>query len=153
MKRQVYFGFAYCLMMFLLSAISEAAPIPVLFDTDIMGDVDDVGSVGRSLPVDRVAAVRGSNPAKRSYFLYNRFKGRASWDQTAVLYAARGLDGGLKDVWNLSEPGRLYVDDAGDNEWKSEAEGPHQYLIEKMPPKEVAAMIEELMLVGSEKAE
>ena len=99
------------------------------------------------------AKIQDPNPAKRGYYLYNKFKGRASWDQTAVLYAACGLDGGLNEVWDLSSPGRLELNENGYDLWHADSNGSHRYLIEKMPPEKVAQIIEKLMLVGSKETE
>ena len=92
------------------------------------------------------AKVKGPHAAKRAYFLFNKWQGRQSWDQTAVLYAGRGLDGGLNKVWDLSPAGRMVIDEEGVNGWKAEEGGPHRYLVEKMEPKEVAEVIEGLMV-------
>ena len=94
----------------------------------------------------KYAKIKGPHAAKRAYFLFNKWKGRQSWDQTAVLYVGRGLDGGLDAVWDLSPPGRMVIEKDGENGWESETGGPHRYLVEKMAPGRVAEMIEELML-------
>lgn len=69
---------------------------------------------------------------------------RESWDHTAVLFAVRGC----QDYWTLSEPGKCLMHAAigyGRNEWIPTPKGNHRYLIEKMPPNEVANVLNELM--------
>ena len=103
--------------------------------------------IGQQIITGRAyAKVKGPHAAKRAYFLFNKWQGRQSWDQTAVLYAGRGLDGGLDAVWDLSPPGRMVIEKDGENGWQAEEGGPHRYLVEKMTPVEVAEMIEGLMV-------
>lgn len=87
-----------------------------------------------------------SSPVRRSYQLYNGLKDRQSWDQTAVLYAVRGLDGGLADFWDLKTGGCLHVEDDGANVWRDAPDRGHSYLVTKMSPERIAKMIEQLML-------
>ena len=106
--------------------------------------------IGQEIITGRAyAKVKGPHAAKRAYFLFNKWQGRQSWDQTAVLYAGRGLDGGLDEVWDLSPPGRMVIEKDGENGWQAEEGGPHRYLVEKMKPGKVAEMIEGLMVGGT----
>ena len=80
-----------------------------------------------------------------SYYHYNGLQNRESWDQTAVLYAVRGE----RDYWGLSEPGINLMHAGGRsgyNEWIPTPLKQHRYLIEKMPPADLARVIEELMV-------
>ena len=105
--------------------------------------------IGQKIITGRAyAKLKGPHAAKRAYFLFNRWQGRQSWDQTAVLYAGRGLDGGLAEVWDLSPPGWMVIKEDGENEWISVKGGRHWYLVEKMEPGKVAEMIERLMVGG-----
>lgn len=90
--------------------------------------------------------VAKSSPVRRAYELFNNLKGRESWDQTAVLYAVRGLDGGLAEYWDLETKGYLHVNDDGSNEWRPSPNQAHSYLVRKLDPKKIAAEIEALML-------
>jgi inosine-uridine nucleoside N-ribohydrolase len=86
-----------------------------------------------------------ANPVRACYQHYNGLTPRESWDQTAVLYAVRGA----RDYWTLSEPGFCVMHARvmhGYNEWLPTAAGKHRYLIEKMPPEQVARALEELMV-------
>jgi purine nucleosidase len=87
-----------------------------------------------------------SSPVRRAYELYNGLKDRQSWDQTAVLYAVRGLDGGLADYWDLRSGGRLEVAADGSNGWRDSPDRGHSYLVKKLPPHQVARVLETLML-------
>jgi purine nucleosidase len=85
------------------------------------------------------------NPVRAAYLHFNGLDNRESWDQTAVLYAVRGAAA----YWTESEPG-LCLMHAGlrfsYNEWIPTPRKSHRYLIEKMPPAEVARVIEDLMM-------
>jgi hypothetical protein len=81
-------------------------------------------------------------PVRRGYELYNGLKNRQSWDQTAVLYAARGLG----DYWDICAEGHLHCDEDGSSEWRPTPDRSHAYLIEKMDPAKIAEAIDELML-------
>ena len=94
-----------------------------------------------------LTALPADSPVRRAYELYNGLTNRASWDQTAVLYAVRGLEGGLRHVWDLRTQGSVQYDEkTAYVQWRDEPQRNHAHLVEKMPPAEVARMIEELML-------
>jgi len=67
--------------------------------------------------------------------------GRMSWDHTAVLIAVYGTGGFFDTV-----RGRIIVNSDGSNVWENDAEGPHSYVVQKMPADEVAAFIESRMM-------
>ncbi len=66
--------------------------------------------------------------------------GRMSWDQTAVLVGARGINPyfGIKR-------GKIIVSD-GNNSWQDDPMGPHAYLVEQMPLTSIQQLIEALMM-------
>lgn len=74
----------------------------------------------------------------------------SSFDQTAVLYAVRGLH----DYWTAETRGFNVVHENGSNTWmqpdgsatSARPAGNHAYLIEKMPRDQVARVIEDLMV-------
>src|SRR5690606_1445706 len=80
------------------------------------------------------------NPVRRGFELYNGLTNNSSWDQTAVLFAARGAG----EYWTLSEPGRCSFPEGstGQVEWTSDPEGQHRDLVKKMPPEKLAELIE-----------
>ena len=89
---------------------------------------------GSDSPVRKVYAI--SIP-KREYDK----NGRRSWDQTAVLTAARGI----KPYFNVQK-GRFIAYPDGSNGWVDDFKGPHEYLIQKMSPDSLAYEIETLMM-------
>ena len=85
-------------------------------------------------------------PVRRAYELYNGITNRQSWDQTAVLYAVRGLKGQLDDFWDVGSGGCMQINKDGSSVWNADSPCRHSYLIRKMPPAEVARRIELLMM-------
>ena len=65
--------------------------------------------------------------------------GRPSWDETAVLIAAKGY----AHYYTIVN-GTMIVNDNGSNSW-SNTGNKHSYLLEKIPPKEVEEIINRLM--------
>jgi hypothetical protein len=113
-------------------------PTPVAFSGWEIGNKIMTGAELKRAP--------SSSPVRRGYELYNGLNDRQSWDQTAVLYAVRGLNGGLADYWDTVTKGHLHVNDDGSNEWRESPDKSHVYLVEKMQPERIGAVIEELML-------
>ena len=112
-------------------------PTPILFSGFELGV--------RILTGPALAGLEDGNPVARAYSLHSDrplVRGRPSWDQTAVLAAIRGPH----CFWNVSGPGRNRVEADGRNYWTNEADGPHEYLIERDDPDIVAAEIESLMV-------
>jgi inosine-uridine nucleoside N-ribohydrolase len=66
--------------------------------------------------------------------------GRMSWDQTAVLVAARGV----QPYFGVKR-GKIIVE-GGANKWQDDAMGPHAYLTQDMPTEQLVAVIEGLMM-------
>jgi inosine-uridine nucleoside N-ribohydrolase len=66
--------------------------------------------------------------------------GRMSWDQTAVLVAAKG-----HDPYYTLQRGK-FITRGGNNGWKNDPNGKHAYLVEKMPYQDVTKIIEDLMM-------
>lgn len=113
-------------------------PTPVIFSGWEIGNEIMTGS--------KLRDVTAGTPVRRAYELYNGLKDRQSWDQTAVLYAVRGLDGGLADFWDTVSTGYLHVNEDGSNAWRDSPDKDHGYLVRKMHPEKIARVIEELML-------
>jgi hypothetical protein len=116
----------------------EHWPTPIVFSGWEIGQEIMTGAGLRKAPE--------GTPVRRAYELYNGLNDRQSWDQTAALYAVRGLDGGLSDYWDVVSEGYVHVNDDGSNEWRTTPDKDHAYLVRKMAPKKIAAVIEELML-------
>ena len=66
--------------------------------------------------------------------------GRMSWDQTAVLVAARGTN----PYYGIKR-GKMIVTD-GNNSWQDDPLGPHAYLTDQMPFETIKQLIEALMM-------
>ncbi len=112
-------------------------PTPVVFSGFEIGAAIKTGA--------RLSALPEESPVKAAYRLFNGLQDRESWDQTAVLYAVRGG----RDYWKESGPGLNLMHarvGQGYNEWLAFPAGRHRHLVERMPPGEVARVIEELML-------
>jgi len=116
----------------------ENFPRPIVFSGYEIGSRVKTGAKLRETPK--------SSPIRRAYELYNGLNNRESWDQTAALYAVRGLDGGLAEFWDLKTTGHCHVEPDGTTEWRGAPDKDHTYLVEKKPPEEVAAAIEALMV-------
>jgi len=83
-------------------------------------------------------------PVKETYelcFAEGDPNGRMSWDQTAVLVAAKGIE-----PYYTTEKGIMRVDNEGRNNWTPDENGNHIRLIQVMPPEEVAFIIETYMM-------
>lgn len=93
----------------------------------------------------RTGTLPASSPVRRAYELYNGARPHKSWDQTAVLYGVRCVEQD-RGLWTLSSPGVCVIDGQGRNTWRDDAEGRHQYLIQRMAPNQVASIIDELMM-------
>jgi inosine-uridine nucleoside N-ribohydrolase len=112
-------------------------PTPVVFSGFEIGARVKVGARLRETP--------GSNPVRACYEHYNGLKDREAWDLTAVLYAVRGA----RSYWALSEPGVCLMHARvthGYNEWVPSPVGRHRYLVEAMPPGELAKVLEALIV-------
>ncbi len=113
-------------------------PTPIVFSGHEIGNVIMTG------PGLKKAAL--GSPVRRAFELYNGLTARSSYDQTAVLYAVRGLDGGLADLWSVKSHGYLDVANDGSDVWRDSNDHRQAYLVEKAPPSTVARIIEDLML-------
>lgn len=82
------------------------------------------------------------NPVKTAYRLWDNAleNGRASWDQTAVLYAVRGA----AEDWELCR-GHCAVGDDGCSTWRADERGPHAYLVKRRSAESLARVIGDLM--------
>lgn len=113
-------------------------PTPVVFSGFEIGNEIFTGA--------GLASLDKQSPVRRAYELYNGLHNRQSWDQTAVLYAARGLSGKLADYWDIRNQGRLRVDPDGTDVWQPANGSEQSYLHKKMAPGKIAQAIEQLML-------
>lgn len=92
-----------------------------------------------------VAEAPKENPVPafyRSFFEANKVAERPSWDLIAVLYAVRGPS----DYFTVVSGGKCVGREDGSNQWIAGDPSNHAYLDYKMPPKQLAAVLEELLL-------
>ncbi len=115
----------------------EKWPTPIVFSGFEIGESIQSGAVLKD------AAAGG--PVRRSYQLFNGLQNRASWDQTAVLYAVRSGGDDATGYWSLHRPGVIQVLADGANRWQDSADGKHNYLVRKMPDAQLAREIDALM--------
>ncbi len=88
------------------------------------------------------------SPVKRTYELaYDAIvKGRPSWDQTALLYAVRGLSHNNTTYWTAQTTGHISIGSAGSNTWEPFPDKNHGYLIKSVEPSVIAKIIDDYMI-------
>jgi inosine-uridine nucleoside N-ribohydrolase len=99
-----------------------------------------------------------TSPVSRAYLEYTGGKDRESWDQTAALFAVRGLAHGDQTYYTAVDRGHLrFVVAAGlparprapsvsRNEWIADPDTDQSYLALAMPADALARVIEDLMM-------
>ncbi len=119
----------------------EHFPKPILFTGFEIGEKIKTGA--------KVAALNdSSSPVSIGYKInfetYSKEgeKVRSSWDQTAVLIAARNPE----QYFYVSGPGRLKLNEDGSNYWEPSDNAVHRFIIHKYPYKHIEEQIDELML-------
>ncbi len=113
-------------------------PTPIVFSPFEIGIKIQTGA--------RLRETLKNNPVRRAYEVSNGLNNNASFDQTAVLYAVRGLNGGLANVWDIRRGGTMHRHENGNWEWLPSSENKNACLVEKMAPEKVARIIEDLMM-------
>ena len=112
-------------------------PTPILFSGFEIGEQVVTGAQTAAMEID-------DSPVKDAFAMclaQDDPAGRFSWDQTAVLVAVRGVS-----PYYSTERGTFVVHPDGSNSWIASADGPHARLLVKMPPCEVASVIEAMMM-------
>lgn len=85
------------------------------------------------------------NPVRafyRNFFEGYKVSNRSSWDLIAALYAVRGLS----DYFAAVSGGKCVGKEDGSNQWIAGVLSNHAYLEYRMPPRELSAVIEDLLL-------
>lgn len=113
-------------------------PTPMLLSGFEIGE-----KIHSGLPLIQNSRIRNS-PVKDVFRISipldrNDAGGRMSWDQTAVLVAAEGYT-----PYYTVRTGRLTLNPDGSNGWDASGRG-HQYLVERVPARQVEQRINELM--------
>jgi inosine-uridine nucleoside N-ribohydrolase len=103
------------------------------------------------------------NPVSRAYLEYTGGKDRMSWDQTAALFAVRGLayegqtyftavnDGHNRFDLTVGPPGGQGPQTSR-NAWVAAPDAEQAYLVMAMPPAQLAKVIEDLMMLPPARA-
>lgn len=122
-------------------AVFPHFPRPILFTGVELGRHIKTGG--------KVAATKdSSNPVSVGYqinlpvYLDKPDTDRSSWDQTAVLIAARNPE----QYFYVSGPGKFKVEKDGSNTWEPTEEGQHRFIMHKYPYQVIADVLDELML-------
>jgi len=87
------------------------------------------------------------NPVRAYYanfFETNKVSERSSWDLIAVLYAVRGSS----DCFAVVSGGKCLGREDGSNQWVPGPVSNHAYLDYRMPPRELAARLDNLLLAA-----
>ena len=104
--------------------------------------------LGKDVMTGARLVARGPKDNPVPAFYRNFFKGykvseRSSWDLIAVLYAVRGLS----DYFTAIPEGKCVSQKDGSNQWIPGPTSNHAYLVHKMPQTDLAAVIEDLLLI------
>ena len=103
--------------------------------------------LGKDVMTGSQLVARGpkDNPVRafyRNFFEGYKVSERSSWDLIAVLYAVRGLS----PYFSAVSDGKCVSREDGGNQWIPGVPSNHAYLEHKMPRKELAGVIEDLLL-------
>ena len=118
--------------------VAEEWPTEIVFSGFEIGNVILTGKKLVQMNVE-------NSPVKDAYalcFAEGDPEGRMSWDHTAVLVAIKGYE----PYFDVERGTFHVVDDEGTNNWVANPNGRDLRLIEKMPPTEVASLIENYMM-------
>ena len=86
------------------------------------------------------------NPVAKAYQLYCGSGGRNSWDLVTVYYAVRGTHGLFKE----SKRGKITIDEQGLSYFKDDPGGNHMIIANKVPPMEIAQILEDIINLSPE---
>jgi inosine-uridine nucleoside N-ribohydrolase len=131
--------------------VVENWPTPIMFSGYEIGEELLTGQgLDEATPED--------NPVRLAYHLWDlqfarRFEKdfdpetgiwpHSSYDQTAVLFAVRGL----RNYWTAVSEGSNTIHTDGSNRWQVHPDKDHAYLVELMSREKLAGIIEELMII------
>ena len=117
--------------------VADNWPTPIMFSG---GEIGGGITTGARLFSDTPEA----NPVRKSYEISSEVGdiGRPSWDQTAALYAVRGLS----TYWTAKTNGWAEVQGDGANTWHASPDKGHSYLVRKIHSREMGRIIDDLMV-------
>lgn len=79
--------------------------------------------------------------------------GRPSWDETAVLYAVRGLSHEGEKYWTTETEGSISIDPlSGNTTWVESPDSNQSYLVQVMDTNAMGAMMEDLIIESTRSA-
>ena len=114
--------------------VMQSWPTPIVLSPS---EVGGVVMTGKQL----MTSGKESNPVKKAYDIYTEGYGRNSWDLVTVYYALCGLS----DLWAISDPGTIDVDDKGITSLRAHPDGHHRYMLSKAPIPDVEKVLEALL--------
>jgi inosine-uridine nucleoside N-ribohydrolase len=127
--------------------VLENLTVPVVFSGFEIGVAIQSGAVFENLEKNHPLYAGFSHFSQNASWMKDRYKGKilnnSTYDQTAVLYAVRGGEG---VYWNKVANGYCVAEENGDNYWKDGKKYNHSYLVLKKDSKEMAGLIEDMML-------
>ena len=121
--------------------VAESWPTPIVYSGF---------EIGRPVMTGGALTQPENNPVAKAYELFpaggiGTIASSSSYDQTALYYAVRGIDGNGRTLWQLSDPGWASFPEARTRFARS-AGGRHRHLVRHAADEEVAAVIEALMI-------
>ncbi len=122
--------------------------------TPIMFSGAEVGS-GVTTGTRLFSETDEQNPTRKAYEISGGVGdgGRLSWDLTAVLYAARGLEPFFRAVSNgyvrVTDVGDEAIEKSGANVWESSPNRGHSYMVKKDPDGKYLGWAMDELVVGS----
>lgn len=122
--------------------------VPITFSGAEVGAAIKTGAVFNSIDPNSPLYIGSMHFSQNAPWVKANFKGKildnSTFDQTAVLYAVRN---GLGVYWDKVKGGYCKPEkENGANTWVKGADSNHSYLKLKMQPKEMALLIESIML-------
>lgn len=116
-------------------------PRPILFTGVELGNKIKTGAM-IAAKNDQSSPVSMGYQLNLPHYLDKPEKARSSWDQTAVLLAARNP----ADYFYLSGNGTFKVEEDGSNTWIPDEKGLHRFIFHKYPYEKLEEVIDELMM-------
>jgi inosine-uridine nucleoside N-ribohydrolase len=127
--------------------VLENLTVPVVFSGFEIGVAIQSGAVFENLEKSHPLYAGFSHFSQNASWMKQNYKGKilnnSTFDQTAVLYAVRGGEG---IYWDKVSNGYCVAEENGDNYWKEGKKYKHSYLVLKKDGKEMARLIEDMML-------
>lgn len=127
--------------------VLENLEVPVTFSGFEIGVKIKTAASFESLPKTHPLYIGFAHFSENAPWMKQYYDGKilnnSSYDQTAVLYAARG---GVGKYWDRVEGGYCVADEKGNNYWKEGPAGNQSYLVLTAPAEKMEALITKMML-------